>query len=68
MITKETTRIADLQRFMTDPNRRCQVPNAMNATVPLTPDDTYMSDIATDMAGVMLPTAAELVPHSKRPH
>ena len=59
--------MTDLQRFMTDPNRRCQVPNAMSTTVPLIPDDTHISDIATYMADVMLPTEAELVPHSKRP-
>ena len=59
--------MADLQRFMTDPNRRCQVPNATSATVPLIPDDTCISGIAIDMADAMLPTAAELVPHYKRP-
>ena len=31
------------------------------------PDGTCISDIATDMADVMLSTAAELVPRSKRP-
>ena len=35
--------------------------------LPPTPDGTCISDIATDMADVMLSTAAELVPRSKRP-
>ena len=34
---------------------------------PPIPDGTCISDIATDMADVMLSTAAELVPCSKRP-
>ena len=59
--------MADLQRFMTDPNPRCQVANATSAEIPLIPDDTCISDIAIDMANAMLPTAAEMVPHSKRP-
>ena len=49
---------------MTDPNGRCQVPNAASATVPLIPDNSCISDIAIDMADAMLPTAAELIPHS----
>ena len=32
------------------------------------PDDTCTSDIVADMADVMLSTAAELAPRSKRPH
>ena len=59
--------MADLQWFMTDPNRRCQLPNATSAAVPLIPEDTCISDIVIDMADAMLLTAAELVPHSKRP-
>ena len=59
--------MADLKWFMTDPNRRCQLPNTTSATVPLIPEDTCISDIVIDMADAMLPTAAELVPHSKRP-
>ena len=35
--------------------------------LPTIPDDTCISDIATDMAEVMLSTAADLVPRSKRP-
>ena len=35
--------------------------------LPPIPDGTCISDIATDMADVMLSTAAELVPRSKRP-
>ena len=53
---------------MTDPNLRCQVANAMVYALPPILDDTCItSDIATDMADVMLSTAAELVPRSKRP-
>ena len=32
------------------------------------PDGTCIRDIVTDMADVMLSTAAELAPRSKRPH
>ena len=67
MSTKETLTMADLQRLRTDPNRRCQVPNTMRATLPLILNDTCISDIATKMADVMLPTAVELAPRSKRP-
>ena len=64
--TKKTPKLADLRR-LTDPNLRCQVANVMvNALSPI-PDDTCISDIATDMADVILSTAAELVPRSKRP-
>ena len=35
--------------------------------LPPIPDRTCIRDIATDMADVMLSTAAELVPRSKRP-
>ena len=35
--------------------------------LPSIPDGTCISDIATDMADVMLSTAADLVPRSKRP-
>ena len=65
--TKETLRTVDLRRFMADPNLRCQVANAMVATLPPISDGTCSSDIATDMADVMFSTAAELVPRSKRP-
>ena len=64
--TKETPKLADLRRLMTDPNLRCQVANAVDALPPI-PDSTCIGDIATDMADVMLSTAAELVPRSKRP-
>ena len=40
---------------MTDPNLRYQVANAMVDALPEIPDDTCSSDIATDMADVMLP-------------
>ena len=65
--TKETPKLADLRWLMTDPNLRCQVANAMVDAPPPIPDGTCISDIATDMADVMLFTAAELVPRSKRP-
>ena len=38
----------------------------MVAVLPPIPDGTCISDIATDIADVMLSTAAELAPHSKR--
>ena len=50
-----------------DPNLRCQVANAMVDALPPIPDGTCIGDIATDMADVMLSSAAELVPRSKRP-
>ena len=50
-----------------DPNLRFQVANAMGDALPPIPDGTCISDIATDMAEVMLSTAADLVPRSKRP-
>ena len=65
--TKETPKLAVLRRLMTDPNLQCQVANAMVDALPPIPDGTCISDIATDMADVMLSTAAELVPCSKRP-
>ena len=66
--TKETPKLADLRRLMTDPNFRCQVANAMMVdALPPILDGTCISDIATDMANIMLSTAAELVPRSKRP-
>ena len=65
--TKEIPKLADLRRLMIDPNLRCQVANAMITAPPLIPDGICLSDIATDMTDVMLSTAAELVPLSKRP-
>ena len=65
--TKETPKLADLRRLMVDPNLRFQVANAMVNALPPIPDGTCISDIATDMADVILSTAAELVPRSKRP-
>ena len=64
---KETPKLADLRRLMTDPDLRCQVANAMVDALPPIPDGTCINDIATDMADVMLSTAAELEPRSKRP-
>ena len=65
--TKEASKLADLRGLMTDPNLRCQVANAMVDALPPILDGTCISDIATDMADVMLSTAAELVPRSKPP-
>ena len=65
--TKESPKLADLRRLMTDPNLRCQVANAMVDALPPIPDGNCIGDIATDMADVMLSAAAELVPRSKRP-
>ena len=52
---------------MTDPNLRFHVANAIVDALPPIPDRIYMSDIATDMADVMLSTAVKLVPRCKRP-
>ena len=65
--TKETPKLVDLRQLVTDPNLRCQVANAMVDALPPIPDGTHISDIATDMADVMLSIAVELVPRSKRP-
>ena len=51
---------------MAEPNFRCQVVNAMVVTLRLIPNGTCINDVATDMADVMLSTAAELAPRSKR--
>ena len=53
---------------MADPNLRRQVAYAMVAALPPISNCTCISDIATDMADVMLLTAAEVAPRSKRPH
>ena len=55
-----------VKRLMTEPNLRCQVAIAMVDALPPIPDGTCISDIATDMADVMLSIAAEFVPRSKR--
>ena len=65
--TKETPKLTDLRRLMTDPNLRCQVASAMVDALPPIPDGTCIGDIATDMVDVMLSTAVELVPRFKRP-
>ena len=65
--TKETPKLADLRRLMTDPKLRFHVANAMVEALPPIPDGPCISVIATDMADVMLSTAAELVPRSKLP-
>ena len=63
----ETPRTADRRRLMTDPNLRCQVANTMNTTPLSIPDGTYISDIAINMADVIISTAAELAPRFKCP-
>ena len=65
--TKKTPKLADLRRLITDRNLRCQVANAMVDVLPPIPDGTCISDIATDMADVMLFTVTEMVPRSRRP-
>ena len=50
---------------MVDPNLRCQVANAMVAALPPIPDGTCISNIATDMAEIMVSTAAKRAPRSK---
>ena len=65
--SKDTPKLADLRRLMTDPNLRCQVANAMIGALPPIPDGTCIGDIATNTANVILSTAAKLVPRSKRP-
>ena len=65
---RETPKTTDRRRSMTDPNRRCQVANAMVAALPPTPNGTCVRDIPTDMADIMLYTAAHLALRSKRPH
>ena len=67
MLTKETPKLADIRWLMTDPNLPCQVANAMVDPLPPIPGGTCIGDIATDMADVMLSTATELAPCSKRP-
>ena len=64
---KETPKLADLRWLITDSNLRFQDANAMVDALPPIPDGTCISDIATDMAEVMLSTVADLVPRSKRP-
>ena len=64
---KETPKLADLRWLITDSNLRFQDANAMVDALPPIPDGTCISDIATDMAEVMLSTAADLVPRFKRP-
>ena len=66
--TKETLKLADLKRLMTDPNLRCQDANAMVDALPPIPGGTCINDIATNMANAMLSTAVESVPPLKRPN
>ena len=63
--TKESPKLADLRRLVIDPKLRCQVASAMVDALPPISDGTCIGDIATDMADVLLSTAAELVPRSK---
>ena len=64
---QETQKTADPRRLMADPKRIYQVTNAMVAALPPIPDGIRISDITTDMADVLLSTAAELAPRSNRP-
>ena len=59
--------MVDPRRLMADPSFRCQVTNAMVAALTLIPDGTCISNIATEMTDVMLSTATDLAPRSKRP-
>ena len=65
--TKKTPKTADLRQLMADPNLPCQVANAMVSVLPPIPDGSCINDIATDMADIILATAAKLTPRSKRP-
>ena len=56
--TKESAKLADLRRLITEPNLRCKVANAIVDALPPIPDGTCIGGIATDMADVMLSTAA----------
>ena len=49
---------------MANPNLRCQVANAVFATVPLIHNHTCISDVAIDLADVMFSTVAKLAPCS----
>ena len=65
--SKGTLKTADFRQLMADPNLRCQLANAMVAALSPIADGTCISDIAIDMADVMLSTAAEIAPCSKHP-
>ena len=65
--TKATRRTADLQRLMADPDLRLQVASAMSAALLPIPNGTCNSDIAAEVADVMLSVSAEMAPRSKRP-
>ena len=65
-IIKKTPKTVDRRQMMTDPDLRRQVAKAIVAVLPPIPDDTWISDIAIDMADVMLSTAAEQESHSTR--
>ena len=61
-ITRETPKLADLGRLRINPNPRCQVENAKADALPPILDGICITiDVTTDMADVMLSTAAELV-------
>ena len=64
---KETPKLVDLRRLRAVSNLGCQVVNTTVDALPPISDGTGLSDIATDMADVVISTAAELVPRSKRP-
>lgn len=54
-------------RFMTDPDFRHQMVNAMSTALPPIPNSTSISGIAADMIGVMFSISAEMASLSKRP-
>ena len=51
---------------MADPNLRRHVANAKGAALSPIPNGTCIGDIAADMANIMLSTATELAPRTKR--
>ena len=57
----------DLQRLMADPDLRHQVASAMSAALSSILNGNCISDIATDMADVMLSVSAETTPRSRHP-
>ena len=59
--------MTDPRQTMADPNVRCQVENGKVAALPPILDGICTSGIATDMVDVILSTATELAPRSKRP-
>ena len=59
--------MTDPRQMMVDPKVRYQVESAMVAALLPILDGICTSDTTPDMSDVMLSTATELVPRSKRP-